>query len=85
MPINLFNNPLASIKLGANDILKGYIGNSQIFPNTPSQTTLTIQFVNNTGLSVSSGQLINTLTGVPGQAIQTHPTCLLYTSDAADE
>tara|TARA_E500000331_G_scaffold46049_1_gene38703 strand:+ start:350 stop:1180 length:831 start_codon:yes stop_codon:yes gene_type:complete len=69
MPINLFNNPLASIKLGANDILKGYIGNSQIFPNTPSQTTLTIQFVNNTGLSVSSGQLINTLTGVPGQAI----------------
>ena len=34
MPINLFNNPLSSIKLGASDILKGYIGNNQIFPNS---------------------------------------------------
>ena len=33
MPINLFNNPLSSIKLGADNILKGYVGNSQIFPN----------------------------------------------------
>jgi len=33
MPINLFNDPLSSIKLGGDDILKGYIGNSQIFPN----------------------------------------------------
>lgn len=33
MPINLFNSPLSSIKLGDDDILKGYIGNGQIFPN----------------------------------------------------
>ncbi len=33
MPINLFNNPLSSIKLGDDNILKGYIGNGQIFPN----------------------------------------------------
>ena len=38
MPINLFNNPLSSIKLGADDILKGYIGNGQIFPNSTSIT-----------------------------------------------
>ena len=38
MPINLFNNPLSSIKLGADDILKGYIGNGQIFPNNTEIT-----------------------------------------------
>jgi hypothetical protein len=41
MPINLFNDPLASIKLGANDILKGYVGNNQIFPNNPLVTSFT--------------------------------------------
>ena len=39
MPINLFNDPLASIKLGADDILKGYIGNGQIFPNVITEFT----------------------------------------------
>jgi len=68
MPINLFNNPLASIKLGANNILKGYIGNNEIFPNTPSQTNLTVQFVNNTGLYALDASSY-TVTGVPGQAI----------------
>ena len=68
MPINLFNDPLASIKLGADNILKGYIGNNEIFPNTPSQTNLTVQFVNNTGLYAMDASSY-TVTGVPGQAI----------------
>ena len=42
MPINLFDNPLSSIKLGADDILKGYIGNSQIFPNDTEITSSSI-------------------------------------------
>ena len=45
MPINLFNDPLASIKLGADNILKGYIGNSSVFPNL-----ITIEFTSISGL-----------------------------------
>jgi len=60
MPINLFNNPLASIKLGANDILKGYIGNSPIFPNL-----ITIEFTSISGLSLTY-TLPPSQTGDPG-------------------
>ena len=51
MPINLFNNPLSSIKLGADDILKGYIGNGQIFPNDTEITAaaFTDTYIANTG------------------------------------
>ena len=72
MPINLFNDPLASIKLGANDILKGYVGNNQIFPNAPTQTTLTILFVDNTatGSSLDSTSSV-AFTGVPGDSFST--------------
>ena len=51
MPINLFNNPLSSIKLGADDILKGYIGNDQIFPNNTEITAAAFTDANiaNTG------------------------------------
>ena len=72
MPINLFNDPLASIKLGANDILKGYVGNDQIFPNAPTQTTLTILFVDNTatGSSLDSTSSV-AFTGVPGSSFST--------------
>mgnify|MGYP003653156994 FL=1 len=51
MPINLFNNPLSSIKLGADDILKGYIGNGQIFPNNTEITAaaFTDTYIANTG------------------------------------
>jgi len=51
---------------GSTEIQDGYKASDSFYVN---QTTLTIQFVNNTGLSISEGQLVNTLTGVPGQAI----------------
>jgi hypothetical protein len=88
MPINLFNNPLASIKLGASDILKGYIGNGQIFPNDAEITAAAFDNANivntggNTPYSVS-GEIgaSFTLTGSSGatapsgtQVISTSPT-----------
>jgi len=60
MPINLFNNPLSSIKLGANDILKGYIGNNEIFPNS-----ITIEFASISGLGLTY-TLPPSQTGDPG-------------------
>jgi hypothetical protein len=88
MPINLFNNPLASIKLGANNILKGYIGNGQIFPNDAEITAAAFTNANiaNTGGNtpyVVSGEIgaSFTLTGSVGatapsgtQVISTSPT-----------
>ena len=88
MPINLFNNPLASIKLGASSILKGYIGNSQIFPNDVEITAAAFTNANiaNTGGNtpyVVSGEIgaSFTLTGSTGatapsgtQVISTSPT-----------
>ena len=88
MPINLFNDPLASIKLGADDILKGYIGNSQIFPNDTEITAaaFTNSTIANTGGNtpyVVSGEVgaSFTLTGSNGatapsgtQVISTSPT-----------
>ena len=75
MPINLFNNPLSSIKLGANDILKGYIGNNQIFPNNTEITAaaFTNSNIANTGGNtpyVVSGDIGSsfTLTGSNGAA-----------------
>ena len=51
MPINLFDSPLSSIKLGANSILKAYIGNGQIFPNDAEITAAAFTSANiaNTG------------------------------------
>ena len=67
MPINLFNDPLASIKLGADNILKGYVGDDQIFPNAPTQTTLTIVFVDSTGSTANLNSSASiSLVGVPG-------------------
>ena len=73
MPINLFNNPLSSIKLGADDILKGYIGNGQIFPNDTEITAaaFTDTYIANTGGNtpyVVSGDIGSsfTLTGSAG-------------------
>jgi len=88
MPINLFNNPLSSIKLGADNILKGYIGNSQIFPNDTEITAaaFTNASIANTGGNtpyVVSGEVgaSFTLTGSTGatapsgtQVISTSPT-----------
>jgi len=73
MPINLFNNPLSSIKLGADSILKGYIGNGQIFPNNTEITAAAFTNANiaNTGGNtpyVVSGEIGSsfTLTGSSG-------------------
>ena len=88
MPINLFNNPLSSIKLGADDILKGYVGNGQIFPNDTQITAAAFTDANiaNTGGNtpyVVSGETgaSFTLTGSVGatapsgtQVISTSPT-----------
>jgi len=38
MAINLSNNPLSAIKLGESDILKGYVGANQMFPNATEIT-----------------------------------------------
>ena len=88
MPINLFNNPLSSIKLGADNILKGYIGNGQIFPNNTEITAaaFTDTYIANTGGNtpyVVSGDIGSsfTLTGSAGattpsgtQVISSSPT-----------
>ena len=63
MPINLFNNPLASIKLGASDILKGYIGNDQIFPNN---TEITAAAFDNANIANTGGNTPYTISGEVG-------------------
>ena len=63
MPINLFNNPLASIKLGANDILKGYIGNGQVFPNS---TDITAAAFDNANIANTGGNTPYTVSGETG-------------------
>ena len=76
MPINLSNNPLASIKLGANDILKGYIGNNEIFPNL-----ITIDFTSISGLGLTY-TLPPSQTGDPGAS---YPSTTFTISGAAGE
>ena len=63
MPINLFNDPLASIKLGADDILKGYIGNSQIFPN---DTEITAAAFTNSTIANTGGNTPYVVSGEVG-------------------
>ena len=63
MPINLFNNPLSSIKLGADDILKGYIGNGQIFPNN---TEITAAAFNNASTGEAPTNQPYTVSGETG-------------------
>lgn len=65
MPINLFNDPLASIKLGADNILKGYIGNASVFPNL-----ITIEFTSISGLGYTY-TLPTSRTGDPGNLYPT--------------
>jgi hypothetical protein len=79
MPIYKGTNEVTSGNLykGSTEIQDGYKATNPFYVN---ETTLTIEFVNNTGLSVSSGQLINTLTGVPGQAINNTPIVLAAAS-----
>jgi len=76
MPINLFNNPLSSIKLGVNDILKGYIGNDEIFPNL-----ITIEFTSISGLGLTY-TLPPSQTGDPGAS---YPSTTFTISGAASE
>ena len=63
MPINLFNNPLSSIKLGANNILKGYIGNGQIFPN---DAKITAAAFDNANIANTGGNTPYTVSGEIG-------------------
>jgi hypothetical protein len=65
MPINLFNNPLSSIKLGADNILKGYIGNSQIFPN---DTEITAAAFTNSNIANTGGNTPYVVTGDIGSS-----------------
>jgi len=65
MPINLFNNPLASIKLGASNILKGYIGNGQIFPN---DTEITAAAFTNANIANTGGNTPYVVTGDIGSS-----------------
>ena len=60
MPINLFDSPLSSIKLGDGNLLNAYIGNSQIFPNL-----ITIEFTSISGLGLTY-TLPPSQTGDPG-------------------
>lgn len=72
MPINLFNDPLASLKLGADNIIKGYVGNASVFPNVPDETTLTILFVDNTATgSILDSTSSVAFTGIPGSSFST--------------
>ena len=73
MPINLFNNPLSSIKLGADDILKGYIGNGQIFPNS---TSITAASFDNAGLTMpnTGGNTPYTVSGDIGSSFSLQGT-----------
>ena len=68
MPIYKGSTEVTSGNLhkGSTEVQDGYKGADSFYVN---QTTLTIQFVNNTGLAISSGQLVNTITGIPGQTI----------------
>jgi hypothetical protein len=65
MPINLFNNPLSSIKLGVNDILKGYIGNNQIFPNN---TEITAAAFTNSNIANTGGNTPYVVSGDIGSS-----------------
>ena len=65
MPINLFNNPLSSIRLGANNILKGYIGNSQIFPN---DTEIAAAAFTNSNIANTGGNTSYVVTGDIGSS-----------------
>jgi len=65
MPINLSNNPLASIKLGANNILKGYIGNAQIFPN---DTEITAAAFTNSSIANTGGNTPYVVSGEVGSS-----------------
>lgn len=78
MPINSSKDPLASIKLGESDILKGYIGSGQIFPNNAEITSaaFTDSNISNNGGNtnyVVAGDIgaTFTLTGSNGASIST--------------
>ena len=63
MPINLFDSPLSSIKLGDNSILKGYIGNGQIFPN---DTEITAAAFTNANIANTGGNTPYVVSGEIG-------------------
>jgi len=63
MPINLFDSPLSSIKLGDSNILKGYIGNGQIFPN---DTEITAAAFTNANIANTGGNTPYVVSGEIG-------------------
>ena len=63
MPINLFDSPLSSIKLGDSNILKGYIGNGQIFPN---DTEITAAAFTNANIANTGGNTPYVVSGEVG-------------------
>ena len=63
MPINLFDSPLSSIKLGANSLLKAYIGNGQIFPN---DTEITAAAFTNANIANTGGNTPYVVSGEVG-------------------
>lgn len=40
MPINIFDTAIAGLRLGNNEVTAAYLGNDQIFPNTPPPTPI---------------------------------------------
>jgi hypothetical protein len=65
MPINLFNNPLSSIKLGESNILKGYVGEGQLFPNN---TEITAAAFTNSSITNSGGNTPYVVSGAIGSS-----------------
>jgi len=96
MAINLSNNPLSAIKLGESDILKGYIGINQMFPNSTEITAAAFTNATTTNTAknepyVVSGEIGSsfTLTGSGGtsglagtQVISSSPTTYQIPIDA---
>ena len=96
MAINLSNNPLSAIKIGESDILKGYVGINQLYPNSTEITAAAFTNATTTNTAknepyVVSGEIGSsfTLTGSSGassisgtQVISSSPTTYQIPIDA---
>ena len=65
MPINLSNDPLSSIKLGESSILKGYVGEGQLFPNN---TEITAAAFTNSSITNAGGNTPYVVSGAIGSS-----------------
>ena len=65
MPINLSNDPLSSIKLGESNILKGYVGEGQLFPNN---TEITAAAFTNSSITNAGGNTPYVVSGAIGSS-----------------